>query len=83
MKKMNKKEIKKIIEKIKPFWEEYQKIEIDYLKKIRILEQKMNKKIKPKARLEFFYSDGACVGVGAEDYINRKWFPLIHDTELE
>jgi len=43
----------------------------------------MNKRLKLDIALEFFYCDGECVGIGAEDYSERKRFPLIHDSELE
>ena len=82
MKKKNKKELNEIIKELKPFWKKYQKLQSNYFKQIRILEEEMNKKIKPKTKIEFFYVDGECVGVGAEDYSERKFFPLIHDSEL-
>jgi hypothetical protein len=82
MKKLNRKELQKITKKLKPFWKAYRKLESEHFKKVRALEDKMNKKIKAKTKLEFFYVDGECVGVGAENYSDRNWFPLIQDSEL-
>ena len=42
----------------------------------------MNRKIKSKVELIFFYVDGEPAGIGAENYSDREDFPLIHDTEL-
>ncbi|MEI6058793.1 MAG: hypothetical protein WCP89_03405 [archaeon] len=82
MKKINKKEIKEITEKLKPFWKKYVKIQNNFYKKIRNLQEEMNKKVRNRTNLEFFYVDGECVGIGAERYSDRKHFPLIHDREL-
>ena len=83
MRKISKKELKEITLKLNPFWRKYRKLQGDYSKKVRILEKDMNKKIKPKTRLEFFYCDGECVGLGAENYSDRKFFPLIQENELD
>jgi len=83
MRKISKKELKEITLKLNPFWRKYRKLQGDYSKKVRILEKDMNKKIKPKTRLEFFYCDGECVGIGAENYSDRKFFPLIQENELD
>jgi len=83
MKKMNYKQKKEIITKLKPFWEKYRKVHSEFHKKMIKIEKEMNKKAKPKFKLEFFYCDGEYVGIGASDYARRKNFPLIHDTELE
>lgn len=82
MKKINKKELKIITEKLKPYWKKYGMFQSQFLKKIAILEKEMNKNINLKTKLEFFYCDGECVGIGAEDHSERKFFPLISDTEL-
>ncbi len=82
MKKMNKKETEELIKKLKPFWEKYRKLKEEHFEKLKVLENEMNKKVNVKTNLEFFYCDGECCGIGAEDYSDREWFPLIHDTEL-
>lgn len=82
MKKINKKELKDITIRLKPYWAKFKKIQNGYFKKIRLLEEEMNKKMNIKTQLEFFYCDGECVGIGAEDFSERKFFPLISDTEL-
>lgn len=83
MKKISKKEIQKIADKLKPFWNELKKLEENYLIKIRALENRMNKKVKAKTKMEFISCDGDFCGIGAENYLDRRWFPLIHDTELD
>ena len=80
---MNKKAKKKIIENLKPFWKRYWKLESRFSEKVRKLEKEMNRKSGQKIKLEFFYCDGYCCGIGAENYSDRRKFPLIHDTELE
>lgn len=82
MKKINKKELRKITIKLKPHWEKFQKLRFEHFNKIMLLQKEMNKKMNLKTKLEFFYCDGECVGIGAEDYSERKYFPLIHDSEL-
>ena len=73
---------KKLIERLKPFWKKYWKLNGEFSKKIRKLEEEMNKKSGQKINLEFFYVNGECCGIGAENYSDRKRFPLIQDTEL-
>ena len=82
MKKFNKKQIKEITEKLKPFWERHWKLYLNFLNEEEKLEKEMNKKLNLGTELSFFYADGECVGIGAEHYSNRKKFPLIHDSEL-
>ena len=82
MKKLNQEKIKKIIKKIKPFWKKYSQLRLKHFKELRLLEEKMNKEIKEGIDLEFFYVDGECVGIGAENYLDRKKFPLIQDREF-
>jgi len=82
MKKLNKKEIIKITAKLKPFWKEYWKISSEFNKKILNLQKKMNKKLKIGTELEFFYVDGECAGIGAKNYSDRKFFPLIQSNDL-
>ena len=83
MKKMSKKELDGITVKLKPFWKKYNKLYEEHFKKVRDLEEEMNKKVKPPVKLEFFYVDGECVGIGAENYEKRKVFPLLQDRNLE
>ena len=82
MKKLNKKQIEKMTEKLKPFWKEHQKLEDEFYGKEMKLQEKLNKKLKPFTKLEFFHCDEGCIGIGAEDYSDRKFFPLIFDTDL-
>ncbi len=82
MKKLNKKELEEITLQLKPYWVEYENLLIEHSQKVRELEDKMNKEIKPKTKLEFFYCDGECVGIGAENYSDREFFPLIGDSKL-
>ena len=82
MKKLNKKQIREITKKLKPFWERYWKLYSNFLDKKEKLEKEMNKKINLGIELEFFHVDNECVGIGAEHYGDRKKFPLIHDSEL-
>lgn len=82
MKKLNKKQIKEITEKLKPFWERYRELRTSFFDKEEKLEKEMNKKMNLKIALEFFYVDWECVGIGAENFNDRKDFPLIHDSEL-
>jgi len=79
---MNKKEKSKIIRKLRPYWEEFRKLEMKHSRGIDALEKKMTKGAKSNIRLEFFYVDGSPVGIGAQDFSDRKSFPLIHDSEL-
>ena len=82
MKKMSKKEMSNLIEKLKPYWKKLRNLETEHSHKVRILEKRMNRKVKPKVKLEFFYVDGEIVGIGAEDYSDRKNFPLIQDEDI-
>ena len=76
-----KKEYKKWVAKLKPFWEEREKY-LNYFRKIEVsIEKDMCRKM--KKRLEFFYVDGECVGIGAECWDDRKKFQLIQDADLE
>ena len=83
MKKLNEKEKEEFIQKLRLFWKKYQDLSDEHFKKLIILEREMNKKVKAKINLEFFYVDGECVGIGAENYSDREWFPLIQDREFE
>ena len=76
---MSDKKLKEIKRKLKPFWKRYLELQSNYHKRIKSLEKIMNNKLKLKTKLEFFYVDGECVGIGAEDYADRKYFPLIQD----
>lgn len=74
--------MKKITEKLKPYWREYWKIWDEFSKKSSKLEKRMNKELNLNPELEFFYVDGECVGIGASNYTDRKFFPLIDEREL-
>ena len=79
---MNKKEL---IEILKPYWKKVRKIQMNYFTKLNDLEIDLNKKLKrynlPK--LSIFHVDGEPVGIGADNYSDRKNFELIHDSDLE
>lgn len=77
-----KEEKKQWIKKLSPYWKEYLRVESEHYKKISKLEKKMNDEVKPFKKLSFFYVDGECVGIGAENYSDRENFPLIHDSEF-
>ncbi|MFH1289859.1 MAG: hypothetical protein ABIH92_00450 [Nanoarchaeota archaeon] len=77
---MNKKE--RIIEKLKPFWEECSRAHSDYMRKVEKIEKRMNRELDLGFELEFFHDDGNCCGIGAKDFSERENFPLIHDSEL-
>lgn len=82
MRKLNKKVIEKITTKLMPFWKELWKLETNHSIGVKKLEEKMNRVIKSPTKLEFFYCDGEICGIGAANYSDREWFPLIHDTNL-
>ncbi|MEX2017239.1 MAG: hypothetical protein WD876_02100 [Candidatus Pacearchaeota archaeon] len=74
----------KLIKKIEPYWRKYWKIKKNFINEVIKIENKMNKDLKKLnlPKLEFFWVDGEPVGIGAANYIDRKNFDLIHDTEL-
>ena len=80
MKKLNAKERDEYIKKLRPFWKKRQELVSKFSKEQRKLEKEMNKNF--KVDLEFFYTDGECCGIGAEHFDDRKWFPLIMDSEF-
>ena len=75
--------MKEITKKLIPFWEKYMELQIEFYKKQEKLQREMNKAMRLGVKLEFFYVDGECVGIGAERYSKRKNFSLIHDSDLE
>jgi len=79
---MKEKERKEIIKKLKPFWKEYWKVHDVFYEEVRKIEKMMNKKLDLEIDLSFFHTDGACCGIGAENYADRESFSLIHDSEL-
>jgi len=81
--KLSKEEIKIISEKVKPFFEEYWNLSSEFDNKVKTLTDKMNEELKTETKIEFFYVDGEMVGIGAEDYSDREWFPLIHENEYD
>ena len=83
MRKPANRERREYIRKLKPYWTRRNQLCSEFSKKERELEEEMNGELKTPAGLEFIYIDGNCVGIGAENYNDRKKFPLIHDSELE
>ena len=83
MKKINKDRLSKIKTKLKPFWTKLEKAHLKFLEKQRKIEDEMNKKLNLNIKLEFFYCDGECVGIGAENYSDRKYFPLIQNSDFQ
>jgi len=80
---MNKKEYKKWVAKLVPYWNEHRKLEAAFRLKEVWLEAKI---LKETGRdLIFFYGDisEGCMGIGADNWNDRKKFPLIHDADLE
>ncbi len=79
---INKKELKKLL---KDYWIRMMKLEMEFYKKIGLLEEEMNNAVKKYnlPQLSFFAVDGEYVGIGAENWEDRKDFELIHDSELE
>jgi len=69
---------KDIIEKLKPYWQEFELMQEEFIGKVYSLEQKMSKDIGIKD-LEFFQCDGDYVGIGNVERTMR----LIHIHELE
>jgi hypothetical protein len=80
--KLSQKELAKLASQLSPFLEKYWEISSEFSENIGKLVEQMNEKIKPPTKLEFFHVDGECVGIGAENYQDREWFPLIKDKEL-
>ena len=64
--------------KLQPYWNEFWKVQNEFVKKTAEIEKKMNSKIKPFVQLGFFWCDGECVGIGAEDIDDRSKFPLLN-----
>jgi hypothetical protein len=81
---MNKKERKKLIKQLKPYWATLTKIRDKFYNKIYRLKQKMEKETGIKY-IEFFVCDDGYVGVGSGEYDKNgnRVLPLIHDWELE
>jgi len=69
--------------KIKPYWKEFLKLENKFRENRYALQEKMNKQLNLGINLEFFYVDGECVGIGAENFKDRKKFPLLQHEDLE
>ena len=82
MGKLNKRQIKSITKKLKPFWVKLSELQKKFYKEQGRLQKEMNKSMRFGVKLEFFYVDGECVGIGAERYSKRKNFPLIPDSDF-
>ena len=55
MKEFSKEELDEIKKKLKPYWNDYKKLETDFFHKVNELQKKMNKELKLGIDLEFFY----------------------------
>lgn len=81
---MTLKEKKDWAKKLKPFWI-LRNIAYDKFRKREAEIEKVMSKL-TKEELEFFYSDGECVGIGHSDWERRKagknYFPLFQAEEL-
>jgi len=76
------KENEEIRKSLKSYWREFVNLQNDFVKRINVLQSKMNDKLKLGINLEFFYVEGECVGIGAEKFEDREKFPLYHGSEL-
>lgn len=79
--KMNKYSIKvnkELINKLKPYWQEFLCISSKYWGEINRLEEKMSKEIK-LGTLEIFHCDNEAVGIGNVE----RTMKLIHREQLE
>ena len=68
---------KQLIDKLKPFWAQLEKLEDEFSGKVMKLETKMQKATKIKD-IEFFMVDGDYVGIGDMG----RTMPLIHRHEV-
>ena len=80
---MDKKEYKKWVAKLVPYWNKHRELEAAFRLKEVWLEAKILKETGEE--LIFFYGDmnEGCLGIGADDLDERKKFPLSHDADLE
>ncbi len=69
---------KKLLKQLRPFWQEFRKVQDRYDIEITELEEKTAQKTGIK-NIEFFRCDNEIVGIGNVE----RTMPLIHDTELE
>lgn len=69
---------KKLLRQLRPFWQEFRKVQDRYDVKLRKLEEEMAKKTGIK-NIEFFFCDNEIAGIGNVE----RTMPLIHSTELE
>jgi len=63
------------VRKLKPYWRRFQKAEDEFFKRKAVLEMIMSRKM--GISLEFFSVDGEFVGIGAQEWEDRKKIPLI------
>jgi hypothetical protein len=77
MKKYKIKVDKKLINSLKPFWRELQRLEDEFYSQVQSIEAKIAKETNIDG-IEFFMSDGYYCGVGNAERTMR----LIHDEEL-
>lgn len=76
-KKMKPRPKKELIKKLKPYWISQEAAFDLYIQRVANIEDEMRKELK-MPKLEFFWCDGAIVGIGNED----RTLKLIHDSEL-
>ena len=69
---------KSLINKLKPYWQEFENISDEFYDKVYKLEQKMSKEIGIND-LEFFQCDGDWCGIGNYE----RTLPLIYAEKLE
>ena len=65
------------IETLRELWKQYQDIKCTFYGKIGELEDVGRAKL--GISIEFFFTDGGCVGIGSED----REYPLLQDDVLE
>jgi len=69
---------KELINKLKPYYEKYEKLTNKYWGEINLLEKEMSLRLKIEG-LEFFHCDGDFAGIGNVE----RTMKLIHREELE
>jgi len=85
MKKLTKKQVETLIPKLNPYWKKMRRAQTKFTEELLRIQIDMNKNLSSKLNtsLEFIQGDGEIVGIGSENWEDRVWFPLIHDTQLD
>jgi hypothetical protein len=78
MKKYKYPKTKKLIKRLKPYYEQFKEIEDRYYKEIGDLEREIEGVLGIK-NIEFFFCDNECAGIGNAD----RTMELIHLEEIE